>query len=241
MKILVEDKHISIEINKRRGVRNINLRLDFDGEKVKITAPYYVSERQILHFVEEKKEWIEKHFAKHFHKRKSHKKPLLASGDKFWLQGQTYVLNVKRQTAKRTKVVLQAMEIEIYLNKDLSAAQSKVAIKKAMISFYKKMASFVVPERTEYFAAKYDFQYKNITIKTLKSRWGSCSREKNLNFNWRLIMAPTPVLDYVVVHEVCHLRQMNHSQKFWDLVEIHAPQHKTCKKWLREHGQLLEF
>lgn len=239
--ILVEGRNIEVAITKRRGVKNITLRLDFNDEKVKITAPVYITNRQIEKFIYEKEEWITKHFSQHFKKRETHKKPQLASGDQFFLQGQKYNLIVKKQKLKRSRVVLGAMEIEIYVHEGLTPAESKVAVKKALIAFYKKMATFVLPERTEFFAKKYGFRFKSITIKTLKSRWGSCSREGNLNFNWRLIMAPTDVLDYVVVHEVCHLKQLNHSSKFWDLVEIECPNHKQAKKWLRDHGQLLEF
>lgn len=239
--ILVEDQNIPVEIVKRRGVRNINLRLDFSANSVKISAPYYVSDRQIMKFVEEKSDWIKKHFAKHFHKRKTHRQPQFASGDKFLLQGQEYDLVVRRKVSKRTQVVLKPLHIEIAIHEKLTEKEARETVKKALINFYKKIANLVVKERTEHFGKLYGFRYNNITIKTLKSRWGSCSREKNLNFNWRLIMTPTPVLDYVVVHEVCHLKQMNHSPRFWDLVEVQCPKHKQFKKWLREHGQLLEF
>lgn len=241
MKILVEQQEIPVEIVKRRGVRNINLRLDFNTPAVKISAPYYVSDRQIFKFVEEKSDWIEKHFAKHFYKRKHHQAPQFSSGDKFLLQGQAYNLVVRRKLSKRTKIELKPLHIEVAIDAQLSEKEAKTAVKKALINFYKKIAGLVIAERTEYFANLYGLRYKNITIKTLKSRWGSCSREKNLNFNWRLIMTPTTILDYVVIHEVCHLKHLNHSQRFWDLVAVHCPQHKQAKKWLREHGELLQF
>ena len=78
--------------------------------------------------------------------------------------------------------------------------------------------------------------YRNITIREQKTRWGSCSSEKNLNFNWKLILAPPEVLDYVVVHELCHLKEMNHSKAFWDEVGKVMPEYETYKLWLKENG-----
>ena len=74
------------------------------------------------------------------------------------------------------------------------------------------------------------------TIRDMKTRWGSCSSEKNLNFNWKLILAPPEVLDYVVVHELCHLKEMNHSKAFWDEVGKVMPEYETYKLWLKENG-----
>ncbi|MBU0727650.1 M48 family metallopeptidase, partial [Patescibacteria group bacterium] len=73
------------------------------------------------------------------------------------------------------------------------------------------------------------------------SRWGSCSDRKNLNFNWKLIMAPIEIIDYVVVHEMCHLKQMNHSSKFWNLVAEKMPDYKELRKWLKDNRYLLTY
>lgn len=82
----------------------------------------------------------------------------------------------------------------------------------------------------------------HITIRDQRTRWGSCSPNGNLSFNWRLVLAPFEVLDYVVVHEVCHLREANHSRRFWRLVETRRPEWREQKAWLDEHGpELLAF
>ena len=97
-------------------------------------------------------------------------------------------------------------------------------------------AKEIIPRRTAYFAARMGVSYGRITIREQKTRWGSCSSKKNLNFNWKLLLAPPEVLDYVVVHELCHLKQMNHSRAFWAEVAAILPDYKERKKWLREHG-----
>jgi predicted metal-dependent hydrolase len=80
-----------------------------------------------------------------------------------------------------------------------------------------------------------------VTIKEQKSRWGSCSRAGNLNFNWRLLLAPLPVLDYVLIHELAHLKELNHAPKFWRLVAAACPNYEAHRRWLREHGRTLRF
>ena len=78
-----------------------------------------------------------------------------------------------------------------------------------------------------------------MAIRDQKSRWGSCSQKGNVNFNWKLVMAPPPALDYVVVHELCHLYEFNHSPRFWALVARHVPDYEVWKKWLKAHGKEL--
>lgn len=94
----------------------------------------------------------------------------------------------------------------------------------------------VIPERVEYFAKVIGVTYGKITIRNQKTRWGSCSSKGNLNFNCLLMLAPPEVLDYVVVHELCHRKQMNHSKAFWSEVEKVLPDYKEARKWLKEDG-----
>ena len=94
----------------------------------------------------------------------------------------------------------------------------------------------VIPERVEYFAKVIGVTYGKITIRNQKTRWGSCSSKGNLNFNCLLMLAPPEVIDYVVVHELCHRKQMNHSKAFWLEVEKVLPNYKEVRKWLKEEG-----
>ena len=97
----------------------------------------------------------------------------------------------------------------------------------------------VIPQRVAYYAGIVGVTYGRITIRSQKTRWGSCSSGGNLNFNCRLMKAPTSVLDYVIVHELCHRLEMNHSSRFWALVEQVMPDYQVHRKWLREHGSSL--
>ena len=96
-----------------------------------------------------------------------------------------------------------------------------------------------IPARAAHYAKQLGVSYNRISIRCQRTRWGSCSGKKNLNFNCLLMQTPPAVLDYVVVHELCHLLEMNHSPRFWSLVERILPDYRICRRWLRENGTAL--
>ena len=102
-----------------------------------------------------------------------------------------------------------------------------------------QQAAQFVPQRAAYFAPKIGVTYGRITIRAQRTRWGSCSAKGNLNFNCLLMLTPPEVLDYIVVHELCHRKEMNHSPKFWAEVEKILPNYKEQKHWLKQHGPAL--
>lgn len=93
-----------------------------------------------------------------------------------------------------------------------------------------------IPERVQYFAQKINVSYGRITIRNQRTRWGSCSSKGNLNFNCLLMLTPREVQDYVIVHELCHRKEMNHSKQFWQEVENILPDYKEWRKWLKDKG-----
>ena len=95
----------------------------------------------------------------------------------------------------------------------------------------------IFPERTAYFAARMGVNYGRITIREQKTRWGSCSSAGNLNFNWKLVLMPPEILDYVVVHELAHRKEMNHSSEFWAIVEKELPDYRERRERLKELGR----
>lgn len=104
---------------------------------------------------------------------------------------------------------------------------------------YRKAAKEYIPQRVAHYQQFTGGAYERIVIRDQKTRWGSCSSNKTLSFNYRLMLAPPQILDYVVVHELCHLKHMNHSREFWAAVEEVMPDYKIYRKWLREHGSEL--
>jgi len=101
---------------------------------------------------------------------------------------------------------------------------------------HKEEALNLVIDRAEYFSQMYNLKYNKISVKNQKTRWGSCSATKNLNFNYKILFLPERLRDYIVVHEICHLKEFNHSAKFWDLVSEVFPDHLTLRKELRKKG-----
>ncbi len=110
---------------------------------------------------------------------------------------------------------------------------------KAFTIRYREEARRKIEERVAFYHPLTGGRYTSVTIRDQKSRWGSCSSRGTLSFNYRLIFAPLPVLDYVVVHELCHLTHMNHSREFWDKVASVMPEYKVHRQWLKDHGQEL--
>lgn len=104
---------------------------------------------------------------------------------------------------------------------------------------YKEAARSYIPKRVAYYHDMTGGTYNRISIRDQKTRWGSCSSKGTLSFNWRLMLAPPTILDYVVVHELCHLNHMNHSKAFWQSVEAVYPDYRNARKWLKEHGSEL--
>lgn len=107
------------------------------------------------------------------------------------------------------------------------------------IEVLREKARVLITERVQYFAPRIGVTYGSITIRTQRTRWGSCSSKGNLNFNCLLAMVPPEVLDYVVVHELCHRIEMNHSSRFWSQVESVLPDYKIRRKWLKDNGNKL--
>ena len=120
--------------------------------------------------------------------------------------------------------------------KDMESLQEEGRFTDKEMKRLHELAKKVIPEKVAYYARLMGVTYGRISIRKQKTRWGSCSREGNLNFNCLLMMAPPEVLDYVVVHELSHRLEMNHSARFWAQVEKVMPDYRVPRRWLKEHG-----
>jgi len=136
-------------------------------------------------------------------------------------------------------VISKSKWIDKHMLKVQSTIDEKSKLEKITFEQVKELADQAVeyiPKRVKYYAEKENFVYNKITIKNLVSRWGSCSTKGNLNFNCLLMLTPDYVIDYIVVHELCHLREMNHSEKFWAEVEKIMPDYQRAELWLKQNG-----
>ena len=128
---------------------------------------------------------------------------------------------------------------ELKLEKQQKAARSQGLLTDEEIRRLKREAKRVIPERVAYYAPKIGVSYGRISIRAQKTKWGSCSAEGNLNFNYLLMLAPPEVLDSVVVHELCHRKEMNHSPRFYAEVLRVFPEYKKHYRWLKDNGNVL--
>lgn len=161
----------------------------------------------------------------------------LQNGDTLSFLGEKRILEVVREERKNGKVKCVMGRMIMRLPYDANYAYRLQVLEK----WYRREAKLLLQEKAEEFAKLLNVSFTAIYIKDQKSCWGSCSGKGNLNFNWRIVMAPEPVCDYIVIHELCHLIHMNHSESFWALVERMCPPYKQYKKWLKENAYSLYF
>ena len=134
---------------------------------------------------------------------------------------------------------IRVHRVRILKRQEQQEAYPIPALTDAQLRDLKRRAAKVIPGRVQYFAPLVGVDYGRISIRSQKTRWGSCSTAGNLNFNCLLLLAPAEVLDYVVVHELCHRLEMNHSERFWQNVQRVMPDWQTQRRWLRRNGDLL--
>lgn len=127
-------------------------------------------------------------------------------------------------------------EKESWIRKHTTAVPTLPKLTRAQLQQLKNQAAAHIPSLAAAYAHRMKVRYGKITIRCQHTRWGSCSSKGNLNFNCMLMLAPASVIDYVVIHELCHRLEMNHSQRFWALVQQHCPDYAAQRRWLKEHG-----
>ena len=159
----------------------------------------------------------------------------LVNGDQLPFLNEHLTLSVFREESSRCRVKKAGNRLLLFVPYEADYEIRRMAIEK----WYRKMAAQWIRERAMLYAGMMQVSFSEIHIKDQRSRWGSCSGLSNLNFSFRLMLAPAAVTEYVVIHELCHLRYMDHSQNFWQMVEAFCPDYKVRKKWLAEHGNEL--
>jgi len=158
-------------------------------------------------------------------------------GEEFIFLDKKYSLRLI-QAETSPSVIKTSTEIEVRgrLNR-----LSQTAIRAALVRWYKQQAEQYLTSRTTALADKITLAPHSITVKTYKARWGSCGIQGDVQFNWKLILAPPDIIDYVIIHELCHLKHHNHSANFWQLVAHHYPAFKASQAWLKTNGYRLEL
>jgi len=218
-----------IKISKiiRSKRKNIALVISHDATLV-VRAPMRTPLSYIEKLVEEKFTWIERKM-REFEKRPKAEKKTFSEDEEFLYLGKRYKLEI----AEGTKIKITQDSKLLFPKVFLWRAKAR------MHDWYKKQAQKEIAERTKIIASKLNLKYSTLKISNAKTNWGSCGPKNSLNFNWRLIMAPEAVVDYVIIHELMHIPEKNHSAKFWNKVAVVMPEYKQARKWLRENSKVL--
>jgi len=211
--------------------KTLSIQVERDGT-VLVRVPFHTPQTDIDRFLKEKNQWLQKIIGrqqKHNHDRQVRS---FIPGEKFPYLGENYVLKIHERIDADGALTFTGREF--LLGRD--------ALSGARILFhlwYQKQARVHLKERVRCLSGLLGLSPRGVAVNNARSRWGSCSPEDRLRFTWRLIMAPAEIIDYVVVHELCHMKIRNHSRDYWRLVEHILPDHKKHKAWLKDHGHLL--
>lgn len=224
-------------IKKHNSAKNLKIKIDSHGV-VSIVTPPFIPQFLITQFIKKHQNWVTQHlegikktgnpkfnttefvhiFGKKYTKRLDFS---LTNKVGMYTKGEYLIFN------PTTKPEIKSEEDQKKWNKKF---QEKLEI------FLKNTANHYIIARTHKIAEKMGLKFNKITLKKQKTRWGSCSSQKNLNFNWQLVHFETPIIDYVIVHELSHLVHMDHSKNFWNLVEKYDPEYKKHVGWLKRNG-----
>lgn len=218
-------------IRSPRRKKTLSIRVDRNGT-VMVRVPMLTSRTDIDRFLAEKKQWLQKTIDRQQKQVQDRRIREFAAGESFPYLGETYVLKVEDGAYPGDALIFTGREF--ILKPD--------ALKGARVLFYlwyQKQARIHFGERVRFFGGQMGLFPRTVLLNNARSRWGACSTDDRLTFAWRLILAPQAVVDYVVVHELCHMRVRNHSRDYWRLVENVYPNHRQCKIWLKDHGHLL--
>lgn len=226
---IMPDMTIPIDKLVRSKRRTIALIVEPNGS-LTVRAPKRAALRDIKQFIIEKTAWIQRT------RQKIEAAPPLPKkeyrqGEGFLFLGRLYPLHIVGPQRP-------ALKFENAFTLSHTAAERAESL---FIKWYKQQALQLLSARVGVFSAQFGLVAKQVKISSAKTRWGSCSADGTLNFSWRLILAPLDVVDYVVIHELAHLRVKNHSQQFWLLVEQWMPDYQERRKWLRLHGGRLSL
>ncbi len=225
-----------------RSARRKTLALQVKQGNIIVRAPVFLSKQQIDHFISAKSDWLKQKLETH--SQIALDKLQFTQNSKIYYLGQEKVLDIQYQS--KTDIKITDASIIVFISfrqqKNITTEQCLVKLVKQQLANFFKLAIEqylavklpLLSEKSQLFPTKYK-------VRRYKSRWGSCNCRGELSFNYLLIMAPDWVIDYVIVHELCHLEQLNHSTKFWHLVAQYDRQYQQAITWLKDHQQKLHW
>jgi predicted metal-dependent hydrolase len=227
---LLRFKNYELVIRRRARQRNLNLRVRRDGV-LSVSCAIGVPRYEIFKFIGEQENFIQRALHEYALERAKFPPKKFETGEHFLFLGERLPLQMVWSWNERIRVAHSEAEIEMTAPLTSSVEERKAALFK----YYRKLAKSALIDEVHALSLKMGLRPSAVSVRGQKTRWGSCSSRGELSLNWKLMAVPPSVREYVLVHELAHLRHMNHSPKFWALVAEHYPNFKNAKRWLREH------
>lgn len=224
----IESNGYIAEVIRTQRTKSADVRVE--NGAVSVVVPLELDIDRIGKILNDKRQWISQKIYLHQDALPANQKEYV-SGESFPYLGRNYRLKVHRGEFKPVKLI--EGRLLLTLPED---CQQPEKIRNALVHWYKHHAQKKLQEKAQRYAAIIGVEPKSIYVKDFKSRWGSCSSNGNIDFNWKIILAPNRMVDYVVVHELCHLIHHDHSLNFWKEVERVLPDYEACKCWLKENS-----
>lgn len=222
--IKIHDKVINYKLTFKNK-KNLSMKLDSNGELI-VYAPIGITVEYIEKILLSKEKWIITNINKIENSNINTNDTIFFLGRKF-----------------KSKIELSESDY-IYLNGDVILIKSKnletLYVDRLLSNWYKVQANIIIKKRVKELSKKCCLFPSKIIIKNQKTRWGSCNSNKEIRLNWRLILMPYYVMDYIIIHELCHIKYMNHSKDFWNLVDKYIINYNEAEKWLKENGIILK-
>ena len=224
------DKDLPIEVVRTNRKKTASIKI-VDGS-VQVIVPQNLSDARVEELIQKRTPWIRQKLRQHLETVIPKPKEYV-SGENFTYLGRNY----------RLKLVSGGLrEVRLkggYLELGVSKGTKEKDIRNALVDWYEKHALERLTEKTARYAKIMGVSPNSIVTRDYKSRWGSCSFKGEISYNWRIIIAPHHIVDYVVVHELCHLKHPNHSTAYWKSVKREVSDYEICRQWLKEHGSSL--
>ncbi len=218
-------------MNVERTNRKKTVSIQVGRGRVRVIAPKRLPERQIRQILERRGPWIQ---AKLEIQQSLPGPREYVSGEPFTYLGRTYSLKVLRGFPPGVK--LKNGTLAVSVPRPPAAGEGGRGVRDQLKAWYWTRADRHLREKTRARAQALDVTPGSVSLKNYRSRWGSCGVHGDIRYNWRIIIAPPGIVDYLVVHEVCHLRHLNHSSAFWACVESQYPDYRECRAWLKANG-----
>ena len=219
-------------IRSRKRKKTISLHIQ-EGRRIVLHAPYHTPKREIERFIKERESWIIKKVSEKERSIRETERALVP-GEKFLYLGESYPLEIRESGHLEPPLKLSFGKFIL--------DQDRIGVSRDLfIRWYKREAQDTIAGRMDYYSHRLHLFPKGMRITRAKSRWGSCSRDNRLSFSWRVIMAPLTIVDYILIHELAHIKEKNHSKSFWGYLESILPEYRGQRLWLKENGHRLRF